>query len=72
MVYFDVYSEHHFHEFRCKKFEQRIKDQTKDDDVQSDNELVGNTRYQVLSNTKKAIEEFSSAKCAQDFRAVED
>jgi len=30
---FDIYNEKHFTEFRCKKFEQRIKDQTKDDDV---------------------------------------
>ena len=37
---FDIYDENHFFEFRCKKFEQRIRDQTKDDDVQSDSELV--------------------------------
>ena len=52
---FDIYDENHFFEFRCKKFEQRIRDQTKDDDVQSDSELVKNTQYQVLANTREAI-----------------
>ena len=42
-VNFDLYEEKHFYDFRCKKFEQRIKDQTKDDDVQSDSDLVNNT-----------------------------
>ena len=45
--------------FQVKKVQKFLRSQHKDDDVQSDEELVKNTRYQVISNLKVSISDFN-------------
>ena len=45
--------------FQVKKVQKFLREQHKDDDVQSDEELVQNTRFQVLQNLKASIKEYN-------------